>query len=434
MSVVPYIQNNNLEGLLEHVIHHPKALNRLEYDSHEFPGCICEYDGAYVPIIDVAEIFNNCDLDLIVHLFQSTNLWSVEAFLSDAAICGNLEVVRWVLSNYPISWGNLQNADYRTLKHLDVVDEFFEAVNLMLEHGMMNSRCDKWRIFQDLLNLAILDEREELARVLLESGMDIQFEAWKMAIEIGNQTIVETMCRYGDVPKNALCFLRKDWDYEMVDLLVENGANIDGSSSNKTVLGRAIELGYIDLVEYLMELGVNLNKMSGGRTPMELAFFHERTCVVKMLLSEGANASFLDADECEDLKLLKLLLDHGAEVNGEVLLFAVEARNNVLVEFLVNHGANVNYTQDGKTVLDRLVSSTCMTSTDPELAEYLVFHGARYNHKCASISWKGRIKHIVRIRERVHMLTCIRWMQENGSDCGLARMSDNLLRLVVLYV
>jgi len=81
---------------------------------------------------------------------------------------------------------------------------------------------------------------------------------------------------------------------EMCELLRENGANINAFLTKKSVVGwtalhYAVINGDVDLVEYLIKYGANVNKATGeGSTPLYLAKLENNEAIIKVLKNAGA--------------------------------------------------------------------------------------------------------------------------------------------------
>ena len=85
-------------------------------------------------------------------------------------------------------------------------------------------------------------------------------------------------------------------NWEVVDALLNNGANPlirDGIKSGP--IQNAAKNGYVDIVERLLQAGVNINDDTNG-TPLYYASVKGNIDVINFLLSKGADIDFVSFD------------------------------------------------------------------------------------------------------------------------------------------
>ena len=76
----------------------------------------------------------------------------------------------------------------------------------------------------------------------------------------------------------------------MCQVLLENGANVDGLAELYTPLHFAVLQGHLDIVELLIKNGANVNfPDEDHQTPFHVAVVYKRADVVKMFFELGAN-------------------------------------------------------------------------------------------------------------------------------------------------
>ena len=123
----------------------------------------------------------------------------------------------------------------------------------------------------------------------------------------------------------------------VVELLIENGADIKAMSREKeTLLHKATEKGYQNIIKFFVSKGLDINqKDAQGKNPLYNA-------VIK-----------------GELSVIEFLLDHGADVNaqtmtGETPLYKAASRNKIeIVKILLQNGADkLLKTHMKKTPLD----------------------------------------------------------------------------------
>jgi ankyrin repeat protein/uncharacterized caspase-like protein len=215
-------------------------------------------------------------------------------------------------------------------------------------------------------------------------------------------------------------------------IISKNNAILNGMEDSKgnTLLDIAVLKGTLEIVEYLVSAGANVNyRNSSDGTPLIIAIKNEKFDLIAYLLNQGANVNL--ASQFNDtplhtavgrgeLEIVKLIVSHGADLNVKnnnketPLLIALENNYSEIAEYLISKDANVNIkNQGGKyplhiaayngnlEVAKRLVSrgaeinATDIYDITPlhdaasngqlEIVKYLVSHGANVNVKGASL-------------------------------------------------
>jgi hypothetical protein len=130
----------------------------------------------------------------------------------------------------------------------------------------------------------------------------------------------------------------KDGDLKKVKFLLENGADInvidDLQCGNIGIpLTIAIGFGHVEIVKFLIENGADVNKLDCyGWTPL---------------------CAFSKSRKFKNLRMARLLIDHGAGVNhfgSMALVFATSFGNVELTKLLIENGANTNIMSGEKTI------------------------------------------------------------------------------------
>jgi ankyrin repeat protein len=155
----------------------------------------------------------------------------------------------------------------------------------------------------------------------------------------------------------------------VVQLLVEEGADVDAKTSNReTALHRAADHGHKTVARLLLENKADVNaKDESGKTALYLAARNRHETVVRLLLEEGADVNAKNGDGETALywaayhgheTVVRLLLEEGADVNaknedGETgLYWAANYGHEAVARLLLENGANVNAKdRDGRTAL-----------------------------------------------------------------------------------
>lgn len=226
-------------------------------------------------------------------------------------------------------------------------------------------------------------------------------------------TVREILC---DNPKiidrKALLLAVKLEFPEMVDLLLDMGANPDESFLGTTIFDFVARFGNMDIfmilmrskstfpkwlklypflrydrfdmVKILIEKGVQIRE-----SDIVKASRHSSVPMVKLLLENGANVNakgeefFYPLHESigNSYDMVKLLLENGANVNlrdrakGNTPIFLASTKGNIdIIELLLSYGSNVNdWNKNGETPIMRLYSNSVKT------LDYLISKGVNLN-------------------------------------------------------
>jgi ankyrin repeat protein len=188
------------------------------------------------------------------------------------------------------------------------------------------------------------------------------------AAQDGNAAVVKFLLDRGADPKaedatgaTALLLAAESGDAASLRLLIDKGGNVNaraGSGYGRTQFGAA---------------SLSFNRPSRPQTgpnPLLLAAAHNNLAAAKVLLAHGADAKVKSLGNSSALhlaadkgnpELIRLLLDHGAEVNGQdgeghtplILAAASERLHPEVVRLLLDKGADLRVQgQDGLTAQD----------------------------------------------------------------------------------
>jgi ankyrin repeat protein len=196
----------------------------------------------------------------------------------------------------------------------------------------------------------------------------------------------------------ALLVATRDGDIERALALIEAGADPNtappsGDRDQRPVLMLAALLPDTRLLRALIAKGADVNRASGGLTPLLAATrdsWHGRPDAVMTLLANGASPLAVDAEGNTALHgavhsgepiVAAMLLDAGAPVNAlnrarvSPLATACRAANWPLVKFLLEHGAKPT-PPDGEPAL---VAAAGIAEDDAEGVRLLLKHRAAVN-------------------------------------------------------
>ncbi|XP_051154847.1 putative ankyrin repeat protein RF_0381 [Leptopilina boulardi] len=149
------------------------------------------------------------------------------------------------------------------------------------------------------------------------------FDVIGKCIEIGRMDILEflNIKEYISIPMLYIAASNDRW--EILEYLIECGVQINTDFDLDTPLHGAAEYGHIDIVKYLIESGYSNNnvKNSNNKTALDLALLNNQLDVVKYFIENESmkiikKIHLFEIVRCGYLKLLKYLIDNGCgEIN-----------------------------------------------------------------------------------------------------------------------
>ena len=195
--------------------------------------------------------------------------------------------------------------------------------------------------------------------------------------------------------ENILRYYLETSDFEGLKSLFCHGLSVNTEICGNTLLWWAVEKQDSSLVLFFLENGAYLDSMNAQSPSILLKVFEKAKGIqdaasegfkmVKMLLEKGAEVNV--ADRCGDsaamialnsmnMPLFCLLIEHGADVNrgGKVeslLAAAVRMQLPEAVRLLLAQGAEMTTDSDGRPLLH-----TAILMNNPEIVELLLEHGA----------------------------------------------------------
>ncbi|WP_341761278.1 ankyrin repeat domain-containing protein [Candidatus Tisiphia endosymbiont of Thecophora atra] len=134
---------------------------------------------------------------------------------------------------------------------------------------------------------------------------------------------------------------------------------IDNIPNSYNPLHAAAYYGYLDIMEFLLEQGIDIDvKSDNGDTPLLIAALTGNLKVMKFLVEKGADVTIKNKEGLSVLHIaaqrnvavstIKFLVKEGADINAQdkygttPLHYATRQKHADNVEFLVKEGANIN--------------------------------------------------------------------------------------------
>lgn len=383
------------------------------------------------------------------------DLFDIFRWPSDQPILGLWTAMRRVLGSPLLEWS--VNFCRHKFSHVDIDDHYHAAflwpsqglrlLHLLALCGLLGASVQERVSLANLeiattggvtpLVCAIVGEQEELAHRLIRADAVVQYSAKDpdlspihLASHWGNPGIVSHLIEKGAkvAPRDVkLCtplhLAAASGNLAAAEVLVSAGAEVDdgrvslqkGETYTKhpypltryyekegTPLHFAAKGGHVNITEYLLKSGAQINKNSyHGRSTLHCAVGNRRSNAVSVLLQHGAHVDAQDSKGCTplfvtlrkklkeertSLEVVQLLLEGGANPNHvdrarrTPLHLAATSGHGAAAELLLQHGAYVNAANaTGETPPHLAVSVE-----DFEMVGILVKHGAdmdaRKNH------------------------------------------------------
>lgn len=261
-----------------------------------------------------------------------------------------------------------------TALHAAVRRRNVELVHILLEAGADTNVAayheDDVNVHETPLSEAIEREHTELVSILISAGADVnrctldRTDALKWAEELADDQLYQILCNASGKDVLPMTFdgifkAASLGSQALSDYLNEKGADV--RSNAKEILEAALQAAVDplnihevnwDTIMSLLEIGVDPNGGCDDRwsKPLVSATKTNDLELVKILLDAGADANapyVLEraAGAKDNLELLAILLDEGADIRtygGKALAQAASTNNLEAVQFLLASGADVN--------------------------------------------------------------------------------------------
>ena len=257
--------------------------------------------------------------------------------LIEASVNGQKETVQLLIDNGADV--NLTNRDGITALMKASTKGQKETIQLLIDNGADVNLANNAR--STALIEASANGQKETIQLLIDNGANVNLvnnigstalmEASSNGHKETIQFLVENNTDVNLVNNNGATALRFASTFEMLGLLIENGAN--NKDDMYYLLGKAASTGDLQVVKYLIEKELNINTYIKGNdefetnTALMLAFENNHAEVKNYLLESGANR--------------KLGIPFSYEIKNKLKII-VENQDIVGIEVLVRDGLNMN--------------------------------------------------------------------------------------------
>ena len=313
------------------------------------------------------EFMLNCGTDVNAIIKVPENILGKSTLLHIASFCCQVEVVRLLLDRRADI--NIRNANNDTALHCAAHLDSVDIIKLLLDKGIsvnvtntqQNTPLHISAVRGNLKStIALVERRAALNGVNVNGYTPLMMAAYSGKLEVVRYFTETGPIFYIHV---ALLVAVERGHLDVIDLLLEKGAHIDGSHEERDVspLILATLRQNLHLVKYLIQKGADVNPSipDGKSKPALCAAARVGNFeITEYLLKEGADLNARDINSmtpiavavfCNNTKLALYLMEKGADVNvpdvgnRTPLHYSVWNNNLICTKRLVQAGANINY-------------------------------------------------------------------------------------------
>ncbi len=282
----------------------------------------------------------------------------------------------------------------RKLTFITIVFLFLSS-NIYAEDTISDIDIKNAKLISDLVE-SVLNNDLEGVKESIKNGADVNTYLVKSksfpiieASKIGDIDIVKELVENGANVNveddregvSALMYASKNGHLEVVKYLIMNGSAMYAISNKSTSFSLATENGHNDIAMYIKDISTFIDSAKNGDYNQVKKFIEKGIPVDALVDFDTALAV---ASENGHIKIVKYLIDNGANVNGDrpylgivapALSIASQNGHLKIVKILIKNGAKVN--------LDNTLGGTALMSASEngyvEIVKLLIDNGADVN-------------------------------------------------------
>ena len=263
----------------------------------------------------------------------------------------NLDIESDIL-NILVQYGlniNQKDENDQTALNKAVKKNDIQASKILLENGA--------NLENIALHKFVQDNNLEMLQLLTKYDIDVDIEnedgdtALQLATSNYTPQIIESLLKNGANTKGVSLhlFVEKN-DIKMIDLLLHSGVDINKKDENdQTALNKAVNKNDIQISEILLEQGASLENITLHKSVqdnnlemLQILTKYNINVDIKNEYGRTALIEAVEAMEGSNNKIVEVLLASNASVVDVSLLFPIRCNNIDLVKLLIQHGIDVN--------------------------------------------------------------------------------------------
>ncbi len=289
--------------------------------------------------------------------------------LFNASLNGSVVMVQTLLSaganpNAPLLSGETAVMTAARTGNADVLGLLLAAGGDPNVTGARNQTALMWAVGQ---------KHADAAQVLVENGADIhaRSESWSQVMAVPPHTGNQQPVPHGD--NTALMFAARVGDLASARLLLAAGADVKDTNAwgvSATVM--AAHSGFNELVEFLLEEGADPSADSAGLSALHMAIMRRDEDLVRTLLAYGADPNARIATWTPTRRASRDWHFHPAVVGATPFWLAARFSEPEIMRLLAEHGADPLFVHEANYVNDRRSAGTYGTDGIDEVTTTLM--------------------------------------------------------------
>ena len=263
--------------------------------------------------------------------------WAVE--------CEHMACIKTLLKNGANA--NLPDNNGEMVLMIAVLQGLEEMVQVLLDHGADVNYQNSFG--GTALHAAASEGLENIARKLIEYGADTRLtmedgkNAFLLAVAAKQKALMKLLIVHEEcqrvLDEALLLLVFLDRNAQFSKMLIEKGANVENDRPGPSLLMYAVAVGDEDLLRVLLDHGANVNRQGANNGGTALM------CAITFA-SESDDALLGSDGHMDALTAAKILIDYGADVNLEsqsgktALTMAISSNNVAMAQLLIDNGAD----------------------------------------------------------------------------------------------